>query len=146
MIVLDTNVVSEPLRPEPDAKVLAWLDRQEPQSLFLTSVTLAEVLAGVEVMPAGRRKTTLRNALTKQVLPLFADRILSFDSAAAEHFARILSSAASAGHTIGFPDCAIASMAAARGFMIATRNVRDFRGTGVDLINPWDASRRASTY
>ncbi|MEO8060539.1 MAG: type II toxin-antitoxin system VapC family toxin [Burkholderiales bacterium] len=140
MIVLDTNVVSEPLRPEPDPAVLQWLDRQEPQTLFLTSINLAELLTGIAALPAGRRQNALKAALTDQVLPLFQGRILPFDVVAAEAFAKLRSSTQAAGNPIGFADCAIAAVAAAHGFMLATRNVRDFKGTGVELLDPWSAA------
>ena len=138
MIVLDTNVVSEPLRPAPEGMVVDWLNRQEPQTLFLTTVSLAELLAGIEALPAGRRRETLRSAVREQLLPLFEGRILSFDEPAVAAFARVHSSATAAGSPIGFADGAIAAIAAARGFMVATRNVRDFAGAGVELLNPWE--------
>ena len=139
MIVLDTNVVSEPLRPEPDAAVVEWLNRQEPRTLYLTTVNLAELLAGIETLPAGRRRDALKQALTEQMMPLFEGRILAFDEPAAAAFARINASAMAAGNTIGFADGAIAAIASAHGFMVATRNVRDFKGTGVEVLNPWQA-------
>lgn len=138
MIILDTNVVSEPLKPEPSAAVLAWLDAQPVGSLFLTAVSWAELLAGVAALPQGRRRTELHRALTQQVRPLFEDRVLDFDTAAAEAFATIHAAAKVAGNPIAFADGAIAAIAAARGFTIATRNVRDFYGTGVRMVNPWD--------
>lgn len=137
MIILDTHVVSEPLKPEPEPAVLDWLNRQEPQTLYLTTVNLAELLAGIETMPAGRRRTELGAALTGQMMPLFEGRILAFDRPAAEAFARINASAQSAGSSISFADGAIAAIASAHGFMVATRNVRDFEGTGVEIFNPW---------
>ncbi len=137
MIILDTNVVSEPLKPEPDQAVLDWLNAQEPQTLYLTAVNLAELLAGIEAMPQGRRRDALKLALMGQMMPLFEGRILPFDNKAAEAFAQISTSAAAKGNPISFADCAIASIARAHGFMVATRNVRDFRGTGVEIFNPW---------
>lgn len=137
MIILDTNVVSEPLKPAPDAKVLNWLDRQAPETLYLTTVSVAELLAGVETMPVGKRRAELKQALIDQMLPLFAGRILAFDNPAAEAFARVHASAQAAGHPISFANCAIAAIAAARGFIVATRNVRDFKGSTVGLIDPW---------
>ena len=83
MIILDTNVVSEPLRPEPEPAVLAWLDAQAPATLYLTSVTLAELMTGVAALPAGRRRNKLGQALTEQVRPLFEGRVLAFDTPAA---------------------------------------------------------------
>jgi predicted nucleic acid-binding protein len=140
MIILDTNVVSEPLRPAPDPAVLAWLDRQQPATLYLTAVNVAELLAGVEALPVGKRRATLEAAIGGQVLSLFDGRILPFDLLAARAFARLNAAAQAAGQTIGFADCAIAAIAAAHGFAVATRNVRDFSATGVELINPWDAA------
>ena len=137
MIILDTNVVSEPLNPVPEPAVLAWLDAQDPGTLYLTTVNLAELFAGIETMPVGRRRTELAQALTGQMMPLFEGRILAFDRLAAEAFARINASAQAAGNPISFADGAIAAIASAHGFMVATRNVRDFKGTGVEILNPW---------
>lgn len=137
MIVLDTNVVSEPLKPEPNPAVLAWLNIQEPATLYLTAVNLAELLAGIEVMPAGRRRTKLRHVLLDQMMLLFNGRVLPFDEKAAEVFARVTAGARAAGNPISFADAAIASIACAHGLMLATRNVRDFKGTGVELLDPW---------
>lgn len=137
MIVLDTNVVSEPLRPEPDPAVLAWLNAQEPQTLYLTTVNLAELLAGVTLLPAGRRRDALAQALSTQVVALFGGRILPFDAKAAEMFATLHANAHAQGNPIGFADGAIAAIAAANGFALATRNARDFNGAGVEVIDPW---------
>ena len=137
MIILDKNVVSEPLKPSPDPAVLAWLDRQAPETLYLTTVNLAEMLAGIEALLQGRRRTELNQALTTQMMPLFQGRILAFDEKAAKALALINARAKAAGNTISFADGAIAAIALAHGFMLATRNVRDFRGTRVELINPW---------
>ncbi|BDI08192.1 ribonuclease VapC [Sphaerotilus microaerophilus] len=106
--------------------MLTWLDAQLVGSLFLTTISWAEPLSGVAALPLGRRRTDLHRALTQQVRPLFEDRVLDFDTAAK-----------AAGNPIGFADGAIAAIAAARGFTIATRNVRDFHGTGVRVVNPW---------
>lgn len=137
MIILDTNVVSEPLKPEPNQAVLDWLNAQEPATLYITSINLAELLAGVEVLPPGRRRAALGQALSSQVLGLFERRILDFDAKAAEAFAPTYASAQAQGNPIGFADCAIAAIARAKGFTVATRNVRDFRGTGVEVMDPW---------
>jgi toxin FitB len=138
MIILDTNVVLEPLKPAPSIAVLDWLDRQAPETLYLTAVSLAELLAGIEVLPQGRRRLELEQAFARQILPLFEGRILSFDGKAAEAFGKVRAGAQAVGNTIGFADGAIAAIASAQGFALATRNVRDFRGAGVDLMNPWD--------
>ena len=137
MIVLDTNVVSEPLKLAPAPAVLRWLDAQEPQTLYITSVVWAELMAGVAALPQGRRRTALAKALTEQVLDLFGSRVLPFDTRAAEAFAKNHASAQAQGNSIGFADCAIASIASAQGFALATRNTRDFKGVDIVLIDPW---------
>jgi hypothetical protein len=137
VIVLDTNVVSEPLKPEPDAGVLAWLDAQAPASLYLTSITVAELLAGIAALPAGRRRNRLTQLVATRVLALFEGRILSFDMQAAHALAGVQAGAQGAGNPIGFADAAIASIVAAHGFALATRNVREFRGAGIGIIDPW---------
>ena len=142
MIVLDTNVVSEPLKPNPDPAVLIWLDNQEPQTLYLTAINLAELFAGVEALPARRKKTQLHQAINRQLLPLFAGRILPFDQLAAENFARINAKAQAEGAPIGFADCAIAAIASSNGFLLATRNARDFQHTGIALLDPWTEQSR----
>ena len=138
MIILDTNVVSEPLKPKPDAAVLNWLDAQDPQTLYITTINLAELLAGIELMPAGRKRTALKAALDSQIMPLFDGRVLQFDAKAAAAFAQINAKVQSQGAAISFADCAIAGIAKVNTFCVATRNVRDFRNTDLALINPWD--------
>lgn len=140
MIVLDTNIVSEPLKPNPDPEVLAWLDRQAPETLYLTTISLAELSAGVEVLPAGKRRAALQQAVGAQVLSLFQSRVLGFDHEAALAFGRIAAKAQAAGNPIDFADCAIAAIATTHRFILATRNARDFKGTGVELLNPWSSS------
>lgn len=142
MIILDTNVVSEPLKAAPEPAVLAWLDAQASATLYLTSITLAELQAGVAALPAGKRRNLLDKVLAQQVLPLFEGRILAFDARAAHSYAKVRAGAQSAGNPIGFADGAIAAIAAAHRFALATRNTRDFKGTGVDLIDPWDTVRQ----
>ncbi len=144
MIILDTNVVSEPLRPEPDPTVIDWLNAQEPETLYLTTVNQAELLAGIDTMPAGRRRTELKQALMDRIMPLFEGRLLAFDRQAAHAFARINASAQGAGNPISFADGAIAAIASAHGFILATRNVRDFKGTDIKLINPWAQATTAA--
>ena len=126
MIVLDTNIVSEPLKPNPDPEVLAWLDRQVPETLYLTTISFAELSAGVEVLPAGKRRAALQQAVGAQVLSLFQSRVLGFDHEAALAFGRIAAKAQAAGNPIDFADCAIAAIATTHRFILATRNARDF--------------------
>lgn len=139
MIVLDTNVVSEPLRPAPSPAVLNWLNAQEPQTLFITAINWAELAAGVEALPPGRKRQALEQAMSTQVHALFSGRILPFDTRAAGWFAKAHAAAQMHGNLIGFADCAIAAIALANGYALATRNLRDFNGTGVKLIDPWTA-------
>jgi predicted nucleic acid-binding protein len=135
MIILDTNLVSEPLKPTPDAAVLAWLDRQAPETLYLTTITLAELQAGIEILPVGRRRTALQ-AATTDLIAQFEGRVLSFDLDCAHAFGRVFAGTQAAGNPIHLGDCAIAAIAVRRGFILATRNVRDYKGAGIELINP----------
>lgn len=136
MIVLDTNVLSEEMRTQPEPKVHAWLQSQNPTSLFTTAVTEAELLYGVAVLPDGRRKSELAAAV-QRIATLFAGRILPFDSAAAVELAAILSLRKQMGRPIGSHDAQIAAVARSRGMSVATRDFADFAGCGVELIDPW---------
>lgn len=136
MIVLDTNVVSEPLRKLPANKVLQWLDNQSAETLFITAVTRAELRFGVLRLPNGKRK----NALAVQielVLDLFKDRTLDFDSIAADKLAQIAAECEKNGKRAVAPDAYIAACAATRGFAVATRNGSHFEHLGVRVIDPW---------
>lgn len=137
MIVLDTNVFSEPLRPVPAPQVLAWLDRQSPATLYLTAINVAELMDGVARLPEGRRRTELEAALATRVLPLFAGRVLPFDEVAAFSFARLQARARASGCAIGLADAQIAAIATSRGFAVATRDAAPFVAAGVDVIDPW---------
>lgn len=140
MIVLNTDVVSEVMRPEPDARVLAWLDGQAADGVFLTAVTAAELLYGVERMPTGRKRSTLENAVGELLDIDFGGRILPFDSLAAIEYARIVIECERYGRPIGMADAMIAAAALAAGVdTIATRNVADFRDTGANIVDPWTA-------
>jgi predicted nucleic acid-binding protein len=139
MIVADTNLVSEPLRPSANAKVTTWLDRQIPDTLFLSSISLGELLLGVELLPPGRRRTALDESLHGLLLRLFGTRILHFDEAAAIAYAKVVSKARSAGCPISVPDAQIAAIALVQGYSVATRDERPFHAAGVSVINPWKA-------
>lgn len=136
MVLLDTNVLSEAMKPEPDASVRAWLDAQAAETIWLTSVTVAEILFGIGALPDGRRKAALA-AVFQDVLSLFSGRILPFDEAAARRYAEIAVSARAAGRGLATPDGYIAAIAAAQGFLVATRDVTPFVAGGLDVINPW---------
>lgn len=136
MIVLDTNVVSEAMRPGPNLSVVGWLNAQAADTLYLSSVTLAELLFGIGVLPASAKKDRLALALNR-LLALFPDRVLPFDQEASRRYAEMAVTARAAGRPLPTADGYIAATAAAHGFAVATRNVQDFRYTGVQLINPW---------
>jgi len=137
MIVLDTNIVSELLRPEPAPQVEAWLSRQDGATVYFTSVGEAELRYGVAILPAGRRRSALAEAIEGMLEEDFHDRILPFDRAAASAFAEIAAERRAAGRPISQFDCQIAAIARARNAAVATRNTDDFDGCGVELINLW---------
>lgn len=138
MIVLDTNVVSEAMRPQPDAGVLSWLNHQAIETLYLSSVTLAELLFGLGALPAGARKDRLAQALDA-LLALFPGRILAFDQDAARRYAEMAVTARAVGRPLPTTGGYIAATAASRSFAVATRNTAHFADTGVELIDPWKA-------
>jgi predicted nucleic acid-binding protein len=138
MIVLDTNVVSEAVKPGRNPAVQAWLDAQAAETLYLTSITIAELLFGLRIMPAGKRKNALAQTLNG-LMKLFADRVLAFDANAARHFADLAGMAHDAGKGFPMPDAYIAAIAFAHGFTVATRDVSPFQAVGLTVINPWDA-------
>jgi hypothetical protein len=137
VIVLDTNVLSEALKPLPSDIVLGWLAAQQPLSVFTTSVTEAEVLYGVETLPPGRRRLRLLAAVEKMFAEEFAGRILPFDEDAARAFARIVAARDAAGHPISQFDAMIAAIARSYRAAVATRNTADFQGCDIDVVNPW---------
>ncbi|MFN7572583.1 MAG: type II toxin-antitoxin system VapC family toxin [Betaproteobacteria bacterium] len=138
MIVLDTNVVSEAMKPQPDAAVRSWLNEQAAETLYLSSVTLAELLFGIRALPTGRRKALLDRALA-ELLKLFEGRVLPFDTDAARRYADLAVTARAGGRGLPTPDGYIAAIAAARGFMVASRDTAPFAAAGVAVIDPWNA-------
>ncbi len=138
MIVLDTNVISEPLRRLPDPNVVEWINAQAIDTLFLTSITVAELRAGVALLPAGQRKNILHLNLETRVIPLFAGRILSFDLACTHAYAELIAQSRAAGFTITTADGYIASIAIANKFSIASRDTAPFYAAGAEVINPWE--------
>ena len=137
MIVLNTNVISEALKPQPHPALQAWLDAQAAETLYLTSITLAEFWFGIGVLPAGRRKTALEQAVDG-LSPLFEGRILPFDTAAARCYADRAVRARAAGQGLPTPDGYIAAIAAAHGYAVATRDTAPFKAAGVEVVNPWE--------
>jgi predicted nucleic acid-binding protein len=139
MLVLDTNILSEALRPEPNAAFRIWLRAQPPASLFTTAITKAEIKYGIAILPEGKRRSTLLTAATLMFEDDFNGRVLPFDSDAADVYAAIAAQRRLAGQPISEADGQIAAIARSRGGRVATRNVRDFINCGVDLVNPWEA-------
>ena len=137
MIVLDTNVLSETLRPQPDARVLQWLAAQPAAALFTTAITRGELLYGVGLLAESRRKSSLLAAVRAILDQDLAGRVLSFDPDAADAYAGIASSRRTAGIPISQFDAMIAAIARSRGASVATRNAKDFAQCGVDVIDPW---------
>jgi predicted nucleic acid-binding protein len=137
MIVLDTNVISEAMKPEPHPSVRFWLNNQSAETLFLSSVTLAELLFGIAMLPDGRRKNMLSRAL-EGLLELFRDRVLPFDTGAAQRYAQLAVMAKSSGRGFPTPDGYIAAIAASRGFSVASRDASPYLAAGVPFINPWN--------
>jgi predicted nucleic acid-binding protein len=136
VILLDTNVVSEAMKPEPTASVREWLDAQAAETLFLSSITIAELTFGIGSLPAGRRRDNLASTL-EGVMGLFGPRILPFDTAAARHYGELAVRARAAGRGFPTPDGYIAAIAAAHGFAVASRDTSAFTAAGLSVINPW---------
>ncbi|MDN7861373.1 type II toxin-antitoxin system VapC family toxin [Burkholderia cepacia] len=137
MILVDTNVISEPLRREPNAAVIEWLDAQNVETLFLAAIGLAEIRLGVAVLPEGRRREWLHQSIEQRVLPLFRGRILPFDDAASKAYASLRARARAAGVAIAPSDGFIAGTAEANGLIVATRDVTPFEAMGIRVIDPW---------
>ena len=137
MFALDTNVASELMRPEPMLAVAAWIAERDAQEMYLTAVSEAELRYGVAIMPMGKRRRALETSMTRWFDQGF---ILPFDSTAARAYAEIAADRRDAGRPIGEADCQMAAICRSRGAVLVTRNVRDFKGTGVKVIDPWMAT------
>lgn len=142
ILVLDTNVLSELMKPTSSAEVSAWLDRQEPSALYTTAITQAEILLGIAVLPAGKK----RGAIQAAALAMFADdlqgRVLAFDEPAAASYAEIFARRRGAGRPAATLDLMVAAIAQSHGASIVTRDVSGFEGFGVVVINPWEQKNR----
>jgi predicted nucleic acid-binding protein len=145
VILLDTNVISEPLKPNGDPAVVAWIDAQVLETLYLTTISVTELRYGIATLPDGKRKEDLRSSMDERVLPLFRSRLLSFDLEAAEACAILRARARAEGKAIGTADSYIAAIAAAKGFTVATRDVQPFKAAGVQVINPWEQANPTGT-
>ena len=137
MILLDTNVVSEPLRHAPASRVIAWVDAQPLETLYLSAITVAELRAGVRLLPAGKRRAVLDDSLERRVLPLFVGRVVPFDMACTGAHAELTAKARATGQAIATADGYVAAIAAANGFAVATRDTSPFQAAGLTAINPW---------
>ena len=141
MILLDTNVISEPLRQSPNVRVLDWIDAQALETLYLSAITVAELRAGIALMPAGKRRDSLHENLEQRLLPMFANRVLSFDMACTKTYAELLAKSRAAGLAIETADAFIAAVALANGFTVATRDTSPFEAAGLNVINPWESAQ-----
>ena len=139
MIVLDTNVISELMRGQPPEQVVRWLDEQDAARLTITAITVAELLHGVARLDDGARKTDLAAAVRALVDEEFSGRVLSFDAAAAEHYAALVAARDRDGRPVATADGQIAAICRCHDAALVTRNVRDFDATGVGVIDPWSA-------
>jgi predicted nucleic acid-binding protein len=137
MILVDTNVISEPLRKAPDRRVVAWLDTQAVETLYLSAITVAELRFGVASLPAGRRRDALGEDLERRILPMFAGRVLPFDLLASRSYATLMAKARAAGASIGAADGYIAATAHANGMAVATRDSAPFQAGDVPTLDPW---------
>lgn len=138
MIILDTNVLSEPLRPRPNAEVVAWLDAQVIETLYLTTVSLAEVRYGIACLPDGGRRRRLHERFEGEFVPMFSERTLAFGEPATTAYATLRARARANGRSIGDFDALIASIANTTGFTVATRDTAPFEAAGTAVINPFD--------
>ena len=137
MVILDTNVISEVLRPAPDAAVANWMEKQAVAALSTTAVCEAELLLGAALLPQGRRRKELEQSIVTILQRLFVGRVLPFDRAAANAYAEVASTRRRIGRPISTLDAQIAAIARAHGAAVATRNVTDFTDCGIDVVDPW---------
>lgn len=137
MIVLDTNVISEVWKAKPAPQVLAWMDDQMIETLYLSAITVAELRFGLAAMPQGKRRTAYLERLERDVLPVFSGRIVPFDLEASRAYAALMTRARNAGIAVGLSDGYIAASAAAHGLIVATRDTGPFEAAGLSVINPW---------
>lgn len=139
MILIDTNVISELWRAEPNPEVLAWIDAQTVETLYLSTITVAELRFGLAAMPEGKRRTIYQERLEQDVLPTFAGRVLPFDLDASQAYADLMARARAGGLAIGKADGYIAATAKANGLMVAARDISPFEAAGLKIVNPWEA-------
>jgi predicted nucleic acid-binding protein len=139
MILIDTNVISELWKAQPDPRVLRWMDAQAVETLYLSAVTVAELRFGLAAMPEGKRRTIFQDRLEREVLPAFKGRVLPFDLEASQAYAKLMAHAKAEGKGIGMADGYIAAIAATHGLVVATRDFAPFYSVGVAVVNPWES-------
>lgn len=139
MILLDTNVVSEPFRTKPDPRVIDWLDSQLLETLFLSVITVAELRLGIARLARGRRRIALHTRLETQVLPAFTGRVLAFDLPATSAYAELMAKTTTEGKPLPLADGMIAAIASSNGLMVATRDTAPFLAAGLSVVDPWIA-------
>lgn len=139
MILIDTNVISELWTVKPNPNVLAWIDAQAVETLYLSAVTLAELRYGLATMPEGKRRTIYQKRLEQEVLPTFAGRVLAFDLDTSKTYAELMARARGEGKAIAKADGYIAATAAMHGLIVATRDTSPFEAGGLEVIDPWKA-------
>ena len=139
MILIDTNVISELWKPGPDSNVLAWIDAQTIETLYLSAITVAELRYGLAMMPDGKRRTIYQERLEREVLPTFAGRVLAFDLDTSKTYAVLMARARAEGKAIAQADGYIAATAATHGLIVATRDTSPFEAAGLAVIDPWKA-------
>jgi predicted nucleic acid-binding protein len=137
--LLDTNVLSAMASQNPPSAVVRWMDGRDSSTLFLSSVTIAEIALGIQALPQGRRRRSLTSRFQEVILGGFQDRVLAFDTEAAYAFGRITAQRRAIGRPIAIFDAQIAAIARIHRLRVATRNVRDFEDCGVELVNPFEA-------
>ena len=139
MILLDTNVVSELMKPVSHPAVNRWVDNQVAETLFLSTISLSELMTGIAIMPSGKRQQALSLLLDNIIERVFLGRVLPFDQPAARAYATLMAQARRNGFAIDISDGQIAAIAAVHGYTVATRDVRPFDAAAVSVINPWTA-------
>ena len=137
MILVDTNIISEMMKPEPAVKVINWIDQQEVIQLYISTVSIAEISYGINALPDGNRRILLEDSFNKVLRDAFEYRIISFDEVAAHFYGKIMGRRKVIGKPLSILDGQIAAIARANNLAVATRNIRDFSDCGLDLINPF---------
>lgn len=139
MILIDTNIVSESMKPHPSTAAIDWLNRQDSGTLYLSSITIGEIEYGLRILPDGKRREQLRERFTLFVSQGFIQRILTFDESAARTYGDVMGQRRQTGRPMSVPDGQIAAIARSKGYAIATRNIRDFADCSIELIDPFQA-------